>query len=68
MYWQTLERYGDLVRAVAFLPDSKTLALALYDKTIVLWDTATGVYWQTLEGYSCYVSSHWLLLRGNRWL
>jgi WD40 repeat protein len=30
----------------------KTLASALYDKTVRLWDAATGVYRQTLEGHS----------------
>jgi len=30
--------------AVAFSPDGKTLALALGDRTIRLWDTVTGTY------------------------
>ncbi len=48
---QTLKGHSRPVSAVAFSPDSKTLASALYNQTIRLWDTATGAHWQTLEGH-----------------
>ncbi|KAL2192251.1 hypothetical protein P885DRAFT_48132 [Corynascus similis CBS 632.67] len=63
---QTLEGHSGAVRAVAFSPDGKTLASAFSpdgktlasgsdDKTIRLWDTATGTHQQTLEGHSDWV-------------
>ncbi|KAK5651140.1 hypothetical protein OQA88_13234 [Cercophora sp. LCS_1] len=51
-YQQTLEGHRDSVRAVAFSPDGKTLASGSDDRTIRLWDTATGTHQQTLEGHS----------------
>lgn len=43
--------HTDTVYSVAFSPDGKTLASGSADNTIILWDTATGQYKQTLTGH-----------------
>ncbi|KAL3248946.1 hypothetical protein ABHI18_011836 [Aspergillus niger] len=60
-YWdpemQTLEGHSDSVRSVAFSGDGQLLASGSDDKTIKLWDAATGALKNTLEGHSGSVSS-----------
>ncbi|KAM0147384.1 hypothetical protein ACHAPG_010625 [Botrytis cinerea] len=54
---QTLEGHCSSVSSVAFSQDGKIVASGSGDKTIRLWDTATGKSLQTLEGHSGYVFS-----------
>ena len=52
-----LEGYSAFVKSVAFSPDGKQVVSGSYDKTVRLWDAATGTALQTLEGHSDYVYS-----------
>jgi hypothetical protein len=54
---QTLEGHSDWVNSVAFSRDSTLIASASGDKTVKIWDTATGTCRQTLEGRSHWVRS-----------
>ncbi|KAK0714784.1 hypothetical protein B0H67DRAFT_536753 [Lasiosphaeris hirsuta] len=49
---QTLEGHSHSVTAVAFSPDGTTLASSSDDRTVRLWDVATGEHQRTLEGHS----------------
>ncbi|RSL60118.1 hypothetical protein CEP51_013820 [Fusarium floridanum] len=54
---QTLEGHGSVVMSVVFSADSQRLASGSGDKTIKIWDAATGACMQTLEGHGNSVSS-----------
>ena len=54
---QTLIGHSDLVGAVAFSPDGKTIASGDWDNVIKLWDAASGKFKQTLTGHSSTISS-----------
>jgi WD40 repeat protein len=46
---QTLEGHSDYISAVAFSPDGKQLASRSDDRTVRLWDLATGAALQALK-------------------
>ncbi|KAH8598479.1 WD40-repeat-containing domain protein [Bisporella sp. PMI_857] len=58
-YWsaalQTLEGHLSSVNSVAFSPDGKQVVSGSGDKTVRLWDAATGAALQTLEGHTDFV-------------
>ena len=46
-----------MVSSTAFLPDGKQVVSGSWDKTVRLWDAATGALQQTPEGHTNVVSS-----------
>src|SRR5690606_8835907 len=47
-----LEGHSGWVNSITFSPDGKLIASGSYDKTIRLWDVATGAPTAALEGHS----------------
>jgi WD40 repeat protein len=54
---QTLEGHLDIVNSIVFSSDGKQLASASGDRTVKLWDAASGKLLQMLEGHSESVNS-----------
>jgi hypothetical protein len=61
-----LQGHENAVNGVAFLPDSKRLVSASWDKTIKLWDTQTRKALQTLRGHEAQVCCIAVSRDGNR--
>ncbi|KAK4164711.1 hypothetical protein QBC43DRAFT_317354 [Cladorrhinum sp. PSN259] len=49
---QTLEGHTGMIVSIAFSPDGKMIASGSWDKTVRLWNTATGVCDYILEGHT----------------
>ncbi|KAJ5917529.1 hypothetical protein N7466_011083 [Penicillium verhagenii] len=54
---QTLEGHSDSVESITWSPDGSRLASGSRDKTVRIWDPATGQSVSTLEGHSHWVRS-----------
>ena len=53
----TLEGHSSSINAVVWSPDGKHIASSSDDKTVRVWDAATGMLLRTLEGHSSSVES-----------
>ncbi|GBF53569.1 tolB protein precursor, periplasmic protein [Microcystis sp. 0824] len=49
---KTLTGHSDMVRSVVYSPDGRYLASGSWDKTIKIWEVATGKELRTLTGHS----------------
>ncbi|KAJ5875197.1 uncharacterized protein N7473_012544 [Penicillium subrubescens] len=54
---QTLEGHSDSVTSITWSPDGSRLTSASYDRTVRIWDPATGQCLSTLEGHIDSVTS-----------
>ena len=54
---QTLGGYSSGFESVAFSPDGSRLASGSWDRTVRIWNVATGQAEQTLKGHSRLVNS-----------
>jgi len=54
---RTFRGHTESVNSVAFTPDGGTLASASADRTLKLWEVATGRQLRTLTGHTSYVNS-----------
>jgi WD40 repeat protein len=52
-----LKGHSSYLCAIAFSPNSKTLASGSHDKTIRLWDSQSGAALKTLKGHSGFVGA-----------
>jgi WD40 repeat protein len=64
---QTLEGHGEEVLSVAFSADGQRIVSGSQDRTIKIWDAATGSLLQTLEGHEWDVNSV-VFSADNRWV
>ena len=55
--YTSLEGHTSRVTKIVFSPDGATLASASEDRTIRLWDVATGTHRHTLTGHQSYIYS-----------